>query len=175
MIQLLLFSLKCVQVCNDCFYFPLLLVLDVNWIDLFFFFSHQFKEILSYKVCKRTGGKMFMCSFLHLTYQLLSTEYRLSYNCKEGHVLREMFIISVGVIVFSLHHPFLKAFSSIKLNSFSTKKPCFFRMCKWAIPRVLQHVSAKNYRIPIFLGVKYNCSNKHQIPTSNICLKHWTW
>lgn len=29
-------------------------------------------------------------------------------------------------------------------------------MCKRAIPKILQHVSVNNYRIPIYLGLKYN-------------------
>lgn len=106
LLQIVLFSLKCGLVCKDCFYiaagrFKMLIELSLS------FSSHQFREILSYKVCKVSSWVLWtegvLCHSLHFTgsYQM-KYEY-LSYNWEGMLVLCS----SADVTALpSLHHTF---------------------------------------------------------------------
>lgn len=109
-IQILLFCLKCVQVCDGCSAFHLCF-LDVNWTGLFYFSAISSKKYCPTRYVKRGRdmGKG-LCALPCVSLVVLSHKW-LPFNCKDELVLCEMFISRTDVIVFlSLHHPFLKAF-----------------------------------------------------------------
>jgi len=66
-------------------------------------------------------------------------------------------VVQMSLCCFLSTVHFLRLFFFSQIKWFLHKGAFFIIMYEQAVPKILQHVSVNNYRIPIYLGLKYNC------------------